>query len=90
MFRSRLKCTLHSKDQGSTLIVSSERNLVRFYVQLGSINPGEPYDRDSVTPASILAKAIRKDVTREGRVFIAGGGLMRISSDRLFTDIYRI
>ncbi|SCZ88005.1 BZ3500_MvSof-1268-A1-R1_Chr2-1g04128 [Microbotryum saponariae] len=93
----RLKCTIHSKDQGSILIVPRERNLVRFYVQLGSINPGERYDRDSVTPASILAKAqaimhpykletpfvewytcyeigqrICKDVTRDGRVFIAG------------------
>ncbi|SCV72278.1 BQ2448_4972 [Microbotryum intermedium] len=79
------------------LIVPRERDLVRFYVQLGSIAPGERYDRESVTPASILAKAqaimhltssrrpfiecyacyeigqrICKDVTRDGRVFIAG------------------
>ncbi|KAK4704058.1 phenol 2-monooxygenase (NADPH), partial [Phenoliferia sp. Uapishka_3] len=53
----RLKCTVQSEKAGSILIVPRERNLVRFYVQLGSTAHGERVDRSSITPESIIAKA---------------------------------
>jgi phenol 2-monooxygenase len=37
----RVKVVLHSADSGSLLIVPRERNLVRFYIQLGTLQPGE-------------------------------------------------
>ncbi|GAA6001581.1 hypothetical protein JCM10207_006738 [Rhodosporidiobolus poonsookiae] len=55
----RLKCTVHSKDAGSILVVPRERDLVRFYVQLGSTNPGERVDRSTLTPEHIIATAKR-------------------------------
>lgn len=53
----RLKCTVQSKEAGSILIVPRERNLVRFYVQLGSTEPGQRVDRSAITPEIIIAKA---------------------------------
>ncbi|GAA5854304.1 hypothetical protein JCM8547_001772 [Rhodosporidiobolus lusitaniae] len=53
----RLKCTVHSKDAGSILVVPRENDLVRFYVQIGSTKPGERVDRSTITPESIVAKA---------------------------------
>ncbi|GAA6041366.1 hypothetical protein JCM8097_007687 [Rhodosporidiobolus ruineniae] len=55
----RLKCTIHSKEAGSILVVPREKDLVRFYVQLGSTKPGERIDRSSITPESIVATAQR-------------------------------
>ncbi|ORY56536.1 FAD monooxygenase [Leucosporidium creatinivorum] len=55
----RLKCTMHSHDAGSILIVPRERDLVRLYVQLGHTEEGERVDRTKVTPESILATAQR-------------------------------
>ncbi|GAA5951315.1 hypothetical protein JCM21900_003835 [Sporobolomyces salmonicolor] len=55
----RLKCTIHSKDAGSILVVPRERDLVRFYIQMGTTKPGERFDRAAVTPESIIATAQR-------------------------------
>ncbi|GAA5918924.1 hypothetical protein JCM1841_006686 [Sporobolomyces salmonicolor] len=55
----RLKCTIHSKDAGSILVVPRERDLVRFYIQMGTAKPGERFDRAAVTPESIIATAQR-------------------------------
>ncbi|GAA5887203.1 hypothetical protein JCM5296_004561 [Sporobolomyces johnsonii] len=55
----RLKVTIHSKDAGSILVVPRERDLVRFYIQMGTTKPGERFDRAAVTPESIIATAQR-------------------------------
>ncbi|GAA5910515.1 hypothetical protein JCM6882_008543 [Rhodosporidiobolus microsporus] len=55
----RLKCTVHSKDAGSILVVPREKDLVRFYVQIGSTKPGERVDRAAISPESIIATAQR-------------------------------
>ncbi|BGP16518.1 hypothetical protein JCM10213v2_004520 [Rhodosporidiobolus nylandii] len=55
----RLKCTIHSKESGSILVVPREKDLVRFYVQLGSTKPGERIDRSAITPGSIVETAQR-------------------------------
>ncbi|KAM0791503.1 hypothetical protein ACM66B_005956 [Microbotryomycetes sp. NB124-2] len=55
----RLKCTIHSKDAGSILIVPRERGLVRFYVQLGHTKDGERVDRSQVSEQRIIEVAQR-------------------------------
>ncbi|GAA5828717.1 hypothetical protein JCM11251_005849 [Rhodosporidiobolus azoricus] len=55
----RLKCTVHSTDAGSILVVPREQDLVRFYVQIGSTKAGERIDRSAITPESIIATAQR-------------------------------
>ncbi|KAK4049481.1 hypothetical protein OIO90_005432 [Microbotryomycetes sp. JL221] len=55
----RLKCTIHSKDAGSILIVPRERGLVRFYVQLGHTKEGERVDRSQVSSERIIEVAQR-------------------------------
>ncbi|KAJ7918198.1 FAD binding domain-containing protein [Mycena leptocephala] len=53
----RVKVVLHSADSGSLLIVPRERNLVRFYIQLGTLQPGEKLDASSQSPEKIIESA---------------------------------
>ncbi|GAA6047438.1 hypothetical protein JCM3770_001305 [Rhodotorula araucariae] len=55
----RLKCSIQSKEAGSILVVPREKDLVRFYVQMGSTDPNERFDRSSISPESIVATAQR-------------------------------
>lgn len=55
----RLKSSIQSKDAGSILVVPREKDLVRFYVQMGSTDPNERFDRSSISPESIVATAQR-------------------------------
>lgn len=55
----RMKNAIHSSADGSILTVPRERGFVRFYVQMGSLQPGERVDRSEVTVERIIAKAQR-------------------------------
>lgn len=55
----RMKNAIHSSADGSILTVPRERGFVRFYVQMGSLQPGERVDRSKVTIERIIAKAQR-------------------------------
>lgn len=56
----RLKSSVQSKSAGSILVVPREKDLVRFYVQMGSTDPdGARFDRSSVSPESIVETAQR-------------------------------
>ncbi|KAK4046534.1 hypothetical protein OIV83_005986 [Microbotryomycetes sp. JL201] len=68
----RLKCTIHSKDAGSILIVPRERGLVRFYVQLGHTKDGERVA--SLHPWTVyeIGQRVAPKVSQHERLFIAG------------------
>ncbi|KAJ7263918.1 FAD binding domain-containing protein [Mycena rebaudengoi] len=53
----RVKVVLHSADSGSILIVPRERNLVRFYIQMGALQPGEKLDAKAQSPDKIIESA---------------------------------
>ncbi|KAF8145967.1 FAD binding domain protein [Mycena galopus ATCC 62051] len=53
----RVKVVLHSADSGSLLIVPRERNLVRFYIQMGTLQPGEKLDPSAQSPEKIIESA---------------------------------
>ncbi|KAJ7677606.1 FAD binding domain-containing protein [Mycena rosella] len=53
----RVKVVLHSADAGSLLIVPRERNLVRFYIQMGTLQPGEKLDPSTQSPEKIIDSA---------------------------------
>ncbi|KAJ6469125.1 FAD binding domain-containing protein [Mycena vitilis] len=53
----RVKVVLHSADSGSLMIVPRERNLVRFYIQLGTLQPGQKLDASSQSPEKIIESA---------------------------------
>ncbi|GHJ83841.1 hypothetical protein NliqN6_0243 [Naganishia liquefaciens] len=53
----RLKNVIHSADSGSILTVPRERGYVRFYVQLGRLEPGQRVNRAEVTIEKIIEKA---------------------------------
>ncbi|KAF7342168.1 3-(3-hydroxy-phenyl)propionate hydroxylase [Mycena venus] len=53
----RVKVVLHSADSGSLLIVPRERNLVRFYIQMGKLQPGEKLDASAQSPEKIIESA---------------------------------
>lgn len=53
----RLKVAIHSASNGSILIIPRERDLVRFYIQMGTIEPGQQIDRRTLTHETIVAKA---------------------------------
>jgi len=53
----RVKVVLHSADSGSLLIVPRERNLVRFYIQLGTLQPGEKLDASAQSAEKIIESA---------------------------------
>ncbi|KAJ9120208.1 hypothetical protein QFC22_003108 [Naganishia vaughanmartiniae] len=53
----RLKNVIHSAESGSILTVPRERGYVRFYVQLGRLEPGERVNRNEVTIEKIIEKA---------------------------------
>ncbi|KAJ7768580.1 FAD binding domain-containing protein [Mycena maculata] len=55
----RVKVVLHSADSGSLLIVPRERNLVRFYIQMGTLQPGEKLDASAQSPQKIIESAQR-------------------------------
>ncbi|KAJ7481887.1 FAD binding domain-containing protein [Mycena latifolia] len=55
----RVKVVLHSADSGSLLIVPRERNLVRFYIQMGTLRPGEKLDAKTQSPEKIIESARR-------------------------------
>ncbi|KAK7042192.1 3-propionate hydroxylase [Favolaschia claudopus] len=53
----RVKVVLHSVSSGSLLIVPRENNLVRFYIQMGTLQPGEKLDSSTQSPEKILESA---------------------------------
>ncbi|KAJ9097812.1 hypothetical protein QFC19_006680 [Naganishia cerealis] len=53
----RLKNVIHSAESGSILTVPRERGYVRFYVQLGRLEPGQRVNRSEVTIEKIIEKA---------------------------------
>ncbi|KAJ7737365.1 FAD binding domain-containing protein [Mycena metata] len=53
----RVKVVLHSANAGSLMIVPRERNLVRFYIQLGTLQPGEKIDVSAQSPEKIIESA---------------------------------
>ncbi|KAJ6597524.1 FAD binding domain-containing protein [Mycena vulgaris] len=53
----RVKVVLHSADSGSLLIVPRERNLVRFYIQMGTLRPGERLEAKAQSPEKIIESA---------------------------------
>ncbi|KAJ6481937.1 FAD binding domain-containing protein [Mycena sanguinolenta] len=53
----RVKVVLHSANSGSLLIVPREKNLVRFYIQMGTIQPGEKLDPSAQSPEKIIESA---------------------------------
>ncbi|KAJ7321851.1 FAD binding domain-containing protein [Mycena albidolilacea] len=53
----RVKVVLHSADSGSLLIVPREQNLVRFYIQMGTLQPGEKLDASAQSPEKIIESA---------------------------------
>jgi phenol 2-monooxygenase len=56
----RLKCTIHSADQGNILVIPREGGyMVRFYIELDQVGDGEVLDRRTVTPEELAAVANR-------------------------------
>ncbi len=56
----RLKCTVHSADQGNILIIPREGGyMVRFYIELDQVGDEEVLDRRTVTPEELAAVANR-------------------------------
>jgi phenol 2-monooxygenase len=56
----RLKCAIHSADQGSILIIPREGGyLVRFYIELDQVRDKEMLDNRSVTPEKLAKVANR-------------------------------
>ncbi|HST97017.1 MAG TPA: FAD-binding monooxygenase [Geodermatophilus sp.] len=56
----RLKCTIHSADQGNILIIPREGGyMVRFYIELDQVGDEEVPDRRTVTPEKLAAVANR-------------------------------
>jgi phenol 2-monooxygenase (NADPH) len=56
----RLKCTIHSADQGNILIIPREGGyMVRFYIELDQVGDEEALDRRTVTPEKLAAVANR-------------------------------
>ncbi|KAJ7015890.1 FAD binding domain-containing protein [Mycena alexandri] len=53
----RVKVVLHSANAGSLMIVPRERNLVRFYIQLGALQPGEKIGVSAQSPEKIIESA---------------------------------
>ncbi|KAJ7216366.1 FAD binding domain-containing protein [Mycena pura] len=53
----RVKVVLHSADSGSLLVVPRERNIVRFYIQLGTLQPGEKLDPSTQSVDKIIESA---------------------------------
>ncbi|KAJ7847822.1 FAD binding domain-containing protein [Mycena olivaceomarginata] len=53
----RVKVVLHSANSGSLLIVPREQNLVRFYIQMGTLQPGEKLDASAQSPEKIIESA---------------------------------
>jgi phenol 2-monooxygenase len=56
----RLKCTIHSADQGNVLVIPREGGyMVRLYIELDQVGDGEVLDRRTVTPEELTAVANR-------------------------------
>ncbi|SDL75430.1 phenol 2-monooxygenase [Geodermatophilus siccatus] len=56
----RLKCTIHSADQGNILVIPREGGyMVRFYIELDQVGDEEVLDRRTVTPEKLAAVANR-------------------------------
>ncbi|KAJ6562415.1 FAD binding domain-containing protein [Mycena capillaripes] len=55
----RVKVVVHSANSGSLMIVPRERNLVRLYIQLGTLQPGQKLDAGSQSPEKIIESARR-------------------------------
>ncbi|KAF7305361.1 3-(3-hydroxy-phenyl)propionate hydroxylase [Mycena chlorophos] len=53
----RVKVVLHSAESGSLLVVPRERNIVRFYVQLGKLEVGQKLDPSMQTLEAVIASA---------------------------------
>jgi phenol 2-monooxygenase (NADPH) len=56
----RLKCTVHSADQGNILVIPREGGyMVRLYIELDQVGDGQVLDRRTVTPEQLTAVANR-------------------------------
>ena len=56
----RLKCTIHSADQGNILVIPREGGyMVRFYIELDQVGDEQVLDRRTVTPEKLTAVANR-------------------------------
>ena len=59
----RMRCAIHSADQGSVMVIPRENKLVRLYIQLTSTEKNGSsngrYDRSKINPDVILAAAQR-------------------------------
>lgn len=53
---SRMKHVIHSKHDGTVLMVPREDSMVRIYTQMGTLAPGERVDRAAVTLERLCAK----------------------------------
>lgn len=53
---SRMKHVIHSKHDGTVLMVPREDSMVRIYTQMGTLNPGERLDRSAVTLEKLCEK----------------------------------
>lgn len=58
----RMRCAIHSANNGSVMVIPRENKLVRLYIQLTTTNnegKGKKYDRSQITPKLILESAQR-------------------------------
>ena len=54
----RMRCTIHSAESGSAMVIPRENKLVRLYIQLNEVNSaGQQIDRSKITPKVILKAA---------------------------------
>lgn len=63
---SRMKHVVHSKNDGTVLMVPREDSMVRIYTQMGTLAPGERVDRAAVTLERLCAKT--QDVVRPYKI----------------------
>lgn len=57
----RMRCAIHSANQGSVMVIPRENKLVRLHIQLTTVqaNSGAKFNRSTITPEVILASAQR-------------------------------
>ena len=56
----RMRCTIHSSESGTMMIIPRENKLVRLYIQLNEVSiAGQQADRSKITPEVILKAAQR-------------------------------
>ncbi len=63
----RMRCAIHSENDGSVMVIPRENKLVRLYIQLTTTNAdglsgtegGKKFDRSKITPETVIASAQR-------------------------------